>query len=163
MSRVKTILYSKAFDAIVEDKHGAGLEQFCWNVFYAKFFLSLRLNSAIIMPMRLPHRDNAIINRKKLTRYLLSLAHEKGRSKAKFFRMIGFNEANIEEFEQALLKIGKSNKVVKIDKEKEEIVVKYVINGLIDAPNGKKYKIKTVWAVEVGSEIPHLATAHPRV
>ncbi len=113
--------------------------------------------------MRLPHRENAIIKREKFTDYLLSLTHEKGKSKAKFFRGIGFNESNIDKLEQALLKIGKSNKVIDIDKEKEEIVLKYVINGLIDAPNGKQYKVKTVWAIESDSEIPHLATVHPGV
>ena len=113
------------------------------------------------MPMKLPHRKNAIIRREKITGYLLSLTHEKGKSKAKFFRGIGFNDANIDEFEKALLKIGKSNEVKEIDKKKSKYVIKYIIRGLIDAPNGKQYKVKTVWAVDVGSEIPHLSTAHP--
>ncbi len=46
-----------------------------------------------------------------------------------------------------------------IDKEKEDIVIKYTIIGTIKAPNGREYPIKTVWAMEVGSKIPHLATA----
>lgn len=113
--------------------------------------------------MKLPHRKNAIIRKTKLAEYLLSLEHEKGKSKAKFFRGIGFTETNIKEFEQALLKIGKSNEVVEVDREKLEYVVKYVIFGLINSPNGKQYKVKTVWAIESGSKIPHLTTALPSV
>lgn len=77
--------------------------------------------------------------------------------------MIGFNTTNIEELERILLKIGKSNDVIEIDEKKKQYVTKYVINGLIDSPNGKQYKVKTVWAIEVGSKIPHLATVHPSV
>lgn len=113
--------------------------------------------------MRLPNRKNVRIKREKITKYLLSLSHEEGRSKAKFFRGIGFNETNIEQFEKILLSIGKSNKVVKVDKSKKEFVTKYVIDGLIDSPGGKQYKVRTVWAIERGSKIPHLATAHPSV
>lgn len=92
---------------------------------------------------------------------MLSLTHEEGKSKAKFFRKIGFNETNIEEFEKALLKIGKSNEVREVDKRKSKYVIKYIIYGLINAPNGKQYKIITVWAINVDSERPHLSTARP--
>lgn len=113
--------------------------------------------------MKLPYRGNAIIKKEKLTNYLLSLTHEEGKSKAKFFRMIGFNETNIEKLEQALLKIGQVNEVIDVDKKKEKYGIKYVMNGLIDSPNGKQYTVKTVWTIEAGSETPHLTTAHPGI
>lgn len=113
--------------------------------------------------MKLPHRRNAVIRRGKSINYLLSLIHEDGKSKAKFFREIGFNETNIDEFEQALLKIGQSNAVDSVDKEKSRYVIKYVIFGLIASPNGRQYQVKTVWAIEAGSKIPHLVTALPGV
>ena len=50
-----------------------------------------------------------------------------------------------------------------MDKNKSKIVIKYTIYGLIDAPNGKQYDVKTVWAIDSGSHIPHLVTAHPSV
>jgi len=67
--------------------------------------------------MKLPYQRNSIIKSEKLANYLLSLTHQEGKSKAKFFRRIGYNESNITELEQALLKIGKSNAV--------KVVVKY--------------------------------------
>lgn len=113
--------------------------------------------------MKLPYRKNSIIKSEKLNNYLLSLTHQEGKSKAKFFRKIGYNESNIAEFEQVLLKIGMLNEVDAVDKKKSKIVIKYTIYGLIDAPNGKQYKVKSVWAIDSGTKIPHLATAHPSV
>ncbi len=114
------------------------------------------------MFMKLPYKENAIIKREKLTNYLLSLTHPEGKSKAKFFRGIGFNAINIGEFEKALLKIGTTKEVKETDKTKSQYVIKYTIYGFVSAPNGKKYKVKTVWAIDIGSEIPHLTTAHPK-
>lgn len=121
------------------------------------------MSNDIMIQVKLPYRGKSIIKNEKLTGYLLSLTHPEGKSKAKFFRRIGYNESNIIEFEQTLLKIGKSNEVKVVDKKKSKIVVKYTIYGLIDAPNGKQYKVKTVWAIDSGSNIPHLTTAHPSV
>ena len=111
--------------------------------------------------MKLPYRKNAIVPRRKLTDYLLSLTHEKGKSKARFFRNIGFNETNIKQFEEALLTIAKDNEVDGEKISKDENRVTYPIFGFINAPNGKKCMIKTVWVLEHGSNIPHLTTAHP--
>lgn len=109
--------------------------------------------------MKLPYRKNAVVEKIKITGYLLSLTHPKGKSKAKFFREIGFNETNIEKFEQALLDIGKNNPVDQAGIDTDEIRTTYPIYGFLCAPNGKKYKIKTVWALEHDSKTPHLATA----
>lgn len=113
--------------------------------------------------MKLPYRKNAIVPRQKLTEYLLSLTHEKGKSKAKFFRSIGFDESNLEKLEKSLLKIAKSNSVQKVDKAKSNILIKYVIDGFIDAPNGKRYKIRTIWGIRVDNKIPRFITAIPGV
>jgi len=116
-----------------------------------------------MMPMKLPNRRKATIKREKLTNYLLSLTHEEGKSKAKFFRGLGFNEANIAEFEQALLKIGKSNEVLEVDKTSSVYVTKYVIDGLLTSPSGKLVKVRTVWGIKIGEEIPRLISAYPSV
>ena len=113
--------------------------------------------------MKLPNRKNAMVPKQKLTEYLLSLTHEKGKSKAKFFRKIGFNELNLEKLEESLLSIAKSNDVQKVDRAKSDILIKYVIDGLIDAPNDRRYKIRTVWGIRIESKIPRFITAIPGV
>ena len=119
--------------------------------------------------MKLPNRKNAIISKNKLMDYLLSLTHSEGKSKAKFFRSIGFNETNVEKLEWALLRIAKSNDVrkikeeIKIDKKTSRVinVVRYDIDGMIKAPNGKHYNIRTGWTINAQEGIPHLVTALP--
>jgi hypothetical protein len=46
--------------------------------------------------MKVPNNENAIINRKKITGYLLSHKNPVGKYKAKFFRNMGFNNINLE-------------------------------------------------------------------
>lgn len=120
--------------------------------------------------MKLPNRKNATISRIKLTGYLLSLTHRRGKSKAKFFRGIGFNETNSNELEKAILKIAKQNEVKSIKKENKKdsrtmeliTITKYEIDGRINAPNGKSYTVKTIWAIVASDKTPHLATVYPR-
>jgi len=120
--------------------------------------------------MKLPNRKDATISKIKLTGYLLSLTHKRGKSKAKFFIGIGFNETNSNELETALLRIARLNEVkstkneVKKDMRTLETITitKYEIDGKIEAPNGKSYMVRTVWAIVNKIKIPHLATVYPR-
>ena len=114
--------------------------------------------------MKLPNKELAKIERKKITHYLLNLYHPDGWPKAKFFREIGFNESNIDEFEEALLKIGKTNDVVKVDKSKSKYAIKYTIDGTIVSPkNTKRYNIRTGWKINKGQKTPKLVAAFPNV
>ena len=120
--------------------------------------------------MKLLNRKNATISKIKLAGYLLSLTHRRGKSKAKFFRGIGFNETNVNELKKALLKIAKLNEVNSIKTEIKKdatrfgviTITKYEIYGKIKAPNGKSYAVKTIWAVVDEHKTPHLATVYPR-
>ena len=108
--------------------------------------------------MRLPNRKNAIIQKEKLVDYLLSLTDEDGRSKAEYFRKIGFNESNLKDFERALLAIAANNEVKTI--EKYDFGVKYIAEGLMDSPSGERVKIRTVWSIDRGKNAPRLVTAY---
>lgn len=120
--------------------------------------------------MKLPNRKNATISKIKLNGYLLSLTHKRGRTKAKFFRGIGFNETNSNKLKKALLKIAKMNDVTFIKQEIKKdartleaiTITKLEIHGKINAPNGKSYMVKTVWAIVASDKTPHLATVYPR-
>lgn len=58
--------------------------------------------------MKLPNSDKAIIPKDKLTDYLLSETHPVGSSKAKFFRGLGFNEANANVLAKLLLHMAQT-------------------------------------------------------
>lgn len=109
--------------------------------------------------MKLPNSDKAIIPKEKLTDYLLSETHAGGRSKAKFFRSLGFNETNISLLEKHLLNLAVAQDV-KVTSESIH-GVKYVIEGDIHTPSRKVARIRTIWIMEPGQHTPRFVTAYP--
>lgn len=108
--------------------------------------------------MKLPNRKNALVEKRKLTHYLLSLTDEDGKPKAEYFRKVGFNEANLKDFEHALLAVASNNEVKTVEKSK--FGVKYVVEGLMDSPMGKKFMVRIIWSIDKGEKNPRLVTAY---
>ena len=109
--------------------------------------------------MKLPNRESAYIPPSKLIGYLLSETHPVGRSKAKFWRALGFDETNVEVLERGLIAIAQSE-------EEKEIVssphgVKYVIEGILRTPAGNPVQVRTVWIIDTGQDRPRFVTAYP--
>jgi hypothetical protein len=107
----------------------------------------------------LPNRKKAFIELPKLTDYLLSESHAVGKSKAKFFRELGFNQENVAILEQQLLNLAYFQDVTETITTVHGI--KYVIVGTINSPSGKIVNILTVWIIDVGHENPRFVTARP--
>ena len=109
--------------------------------------------------MQLPNRLQAYIPSDKLRAYLLSEMHAVGKAKATFFRTLGFNETNIPLLKHRLLTLAHSALV-------QEVVppphgVKYIIEGVLEAPSGASPRIHTVWILETGEPNPRFVTAYP--
>src|SRR4030067_3442490 len=98
--------------------------------------------------MKLPHKEKAYIPLLKIRDYLLSETHPIGKSKAKFFRTLGFNETNTALLKQGLLTIAQNDDV------KEAVSslygVKYVIDGLLETPVGESVNIRSIWIIDEG-------------
>jgi hypothetical protein len=109
--------------------------------------------------MRLPNRDKAYIPSVKLTEYLLSETHAVGKSKAKFFRIFGFNETNVAILEEGLLSMAQTETVAKI--VQSLYGTKYIIEGFLETPSNTSVKVQTVWIVEVDDPRPRFVTAYP--
>ena len=95
--------------------------------------------------VRLPNSRAAYIPSGKLTAYLLSETHSVGKSKARLFRSIGYNEQNVSLLKEGLLTIAHIEDIV--DTQSSEHGVKYVIDGLLRAPAGETLKIRTIWII----------------
>lgn len=108
--------------------------------------------------MRLPNRDKAYIPSAKLTEYLLSETHAVGKSKAKFFRIFGFNETNVAILEEGLLSMAQTETVAKI--VQSLYGTKYIIEGFLETPSSTSVKVQTVWIVEVDDPRPRFVTAY---
>ena len=109
--------------------------------------------------MKLPYGENAVVAKEKVTDYLLSEEHEHGKNKAAFFLHFGFSIAKWKIMQDELLTHALKydvSSVVDTARGKH-----YAVEGEINTPSGRIPRVRTVWALETGSEIPRLITAYP--
>ncbi len=107
----------------------------------------------------LPNREQAYIPEPKLSKYVLSETHAVGKAKAKYFRSLGYTQANANELADALLMIAKSEGVSK--KVTTPYGTKYIVEGELVTPSGTTARIRTVWVVEPHDKRPRFVTAYP--
>lgn len=107
----------------------------------------------------LPHADKSVIEAAKLTGYLLSAFHPKGREKANFFKGFGFSIDEAEKLEAALREHGKTRPVVYTEPSVHGL--KYILECSINSPDKRNPCIRTVWIVDAGEVLPRLVTAYP--
>ena len=109
--------------------------------------------------MALPEAESASVDLEKLTGYLLSESHPIGRSKARVFRGIGFNESNVALLQRGLMEIARSEVVAQSVASRHGM--KYVVDGVIRTPIGSHVKLRTIWIVDAGKRHPRFVTAYP--
>lgn len=109
--------------------------------------------------MRLPNAGRAQVDRDKLEHYLVSQSHPIGRSKARFFRGVGFDESNLAILQQALIGIASAEEIV--ETIASAYGTKYIVDGSITTPSGDQVRLRTVWIIEQGRDRPRFVTAYP--
>jgi hypothetical protein len=96
--------------------------------------------------MKIPHNEKSYVSEQKLTEYLLSETHAVGKSKAKYFRALGYNEANFRKLQEAMVGIAKSCEVVQ--EVPTSFGTKYIVDGQLLIPNGDTVRVRTIWIKE---------------
>jgi hypothetical protein len=109
--------------------------------------------------MKLKNASKALVPPYKITDYLLSPTHPSGRHKASFFLAFGFEAGNWRVLARALRKLAASTDVQKV--EASPFGLRYTIEGKLEAPDGRRPWVRTVWFIEAGRENPRLVTAYP--
>lgn len=109
--------------------------------------------------MFLPNKEQAIISAEKLKNYLLSDSHPIGRTKATFFRSLGFSATNLSEFDKAIRDLIQTESVQKT--LSSAYGTKYIINGMLRGSAQQTHLIRTVWIIEDEENFPRLVTAYP--
>ncbi|MHB8067486.1 MAG: DUF6883 domain-containing protein [Desulfobaccales bacterium] len=109
--------------------------------------------------MKLPHRENAYVPKAKLSDYLLSETHPVGRLKSRFFRSIGFDDANIGLLEGQFLSLAHSTEIKEI--VESPFGRKFIIEGYLQPPLGQPVLVRTVWLLEPQDMRPRFVTAYP--
>lgn len=108
--------------------------------------------------MLLPNRERAYIPQPKLTRYLLSLSHPVGKSKALFFHAHGFDAENPDLLEEGLLQIAREGEIR--ETERTPHGTKHVVDGSMKTPRGTMVRVRTVWIMDDDGN-PRFVTAYP--
>jgi hypothetical protein len=109
--------------------------------------------------MKLPNAQSATVPQRKLTQYLLNPAHPAGGGKAMFFLRFGFTVADWQRLAEALRLHALENEVTAMEQTVHGS--RYVVEGLLVAPDGSRLNIRSAWYIDSGGGAPRFVTAHP--
>lgn len=109
--------------------------------------------------MVLPNAATATVSRAKVLDYLLSDSHPDGRGKARFFVSHGFSRAEWQRLAGALRIHAMTYRVASA--VETGFGTRYVIEGALEAPDGRLPAARTVWLIRTGHEVPEFVTAYP--
>jgi hypothetical protein len=109
--------------------------------------------------MKLPFAAKARVDRRKIVNYLLSPSHPDGASKAKFFTSFGFKLSRWQILARALRRHGTDGEVSSFVESKYG--TRYSVDGLLEAADGRRPRIRSVWILAKRSRSPRLITAYP--
>jgi hypothetical protein len=108
--------------------------------------------------MRLPNPENAVVDIEKLRDYCLSLAHPRGRHKARVFaEVLGLTSDDAEELKHLLLAAALSPDAITTDRD--DYGQRYVIDFLVSRPAGEA-RIRSSWIVRLGEDFPRLTSCY---
>lgn len=109
--------------------------------------------------MRLPNASRALVERAKITQYLLNREHPDNGGKADFFIALGFHMNDWETMAAALRMLSIDSPVtLSVESPHGK---KYIVDGAIETPVGKTSMVRTVWIIDNGETVPRLVTAYP--
>jgi len=109
---------------------------------------------------KLPNHEQCIVPEAKITRYLLDLSSENGRSKARFFLAFGFTIEAWQIMADALKQHAAEYEVTAA-LMREIFGINYVIEGTLITPDGRNPKVRSIWTIESGDDIPRFVSAYP--
>jgi hypothetical protein len=109
--------------------------------------------------MKVPNLEKAEVPAAKIANYLLSETHPDGKHKARFFRAVGCSLDDGGTLEKMLLKHLAEHEVAKV--ERTTFGTRYVVEGIIEAPDGRLPLLRTVWFIGNEEEVPQFVSAYP--
>lgn len=109
--------------------------------------------------MNIPNAEQAVVDRDKITDYLLCPQHPTGASKAEFFCRFGFTLKDWRRLADALRAHGARCPVVK--SVASEYGIRYIVDGALETPDGRNPRVRSVWISAGPDFVPRLITAHP--
>ncbi len=117
--------------------------------------LKLRLG----YPMKLPNRENAVIEPSKLTEYLLNPEHRRGGHKARLLSKYGYSRDNWQQLEADIRRFHLNADVSRV--RDTPYGRRYEIKAPLMAPSGRALLVATAWQIDIGKDYPRLITLVP--
>lgn len=99
------------------------------------------------------------VPRPKVVDYLLSDTHVVGRHKAVMFRSLGFSVDKWRALADALLRHAAQNEVTV--EEPSPFGRRFVVDGIMEAANGRRPVVRSVWFLRHNESTPRFVTAYP--
>ena len=108
---------------------------------------------------KIPNIDRAIVDPRKITHYLLDETHRVGGAKARLLIAFGFSPKSPDELIAALRQHGQSYEATTSPPNQHG--VKFVVRGLLQTPDRRSLRFRTVWIIDTGTDIPRFVSAVP--
>jgi len=109
--------------------------------------------------MKLPHADQATVDKAKISEYLLNPDHPQGSKKARYFEGFGFQSSQPDLLSDALKSLASSGEVSQV--RQTGFGPCYAVEGNLVTPDGRNPRVRSVWVVDEGGVAPRLITAYP--
>jgi hypothetical protein len=108
--------------------------------------------------MELPNRALAVSAQETLTDYLLNTGHKRGGTKARLLERFGYTVQNWGPLE-ADIRSGLETEVDVV--RTTEYGMRYDIRMTLQAPLGVPLRLRTIWQIDDGTNVPQLMTLYP--
>lgn len=108
---------------------------------------------------KLPNAENAIIDERKISDYLLNESHNEGGPKARFVVRFGFSTDAPDVLIAALRTHAASTDVARSEAVSYGVI--HELSGPLATPDGRNPTVKTVWIVREGESQPRFVTLVP--
>jgi hypothetical protein len=99
--------------------------------------------------MKLPSASQLIVERDKISEYLLNPLHRYGAAKERFFTIFGFRADSWQILAEALCEHGRTHNIVRA--HETGFGMRYIVEGELNTPLGRRPRVRTVWQFDEGT------------
>jgi hypothetical protein len=99
--------------------------------------------------MKLPSGSQLIVERDKISEYLLNPLHRYGAAKERFFTTFGFRADSWQILAEALREHGRTHDMVR--SHETGFGMRYIVEGELNTPLGRRPRVRTVWQFDEGT------------